>query len=70
MKTAHKPSGIIGNHKKKQEESIVLATKVFWGPMGCLGRCILGWFTSSGPLTVAMVQRQCAQCNNTLVGAV
>ena len=24
----------------------VLATKVFWGSMGCLGGYILGWFTS------------------------
>uniref|UniRef100_A0A7S4D376 Uncharacterized protein n=1 Tax=Eutreptiella gymnastica TaxID=73025 RepID=A0A7S4D376_9EUGL len=31
---------------KTRKKDVVLATKVFWGSMGCLGGC-LGWFTSA-----------------------
>ena len=33
--------------------------------MGCLGECILGWWTGVGPLMVATVW---TRCNNTLRG--
>ena len=38
-----------GNHwqssQKPRKTGGVLASEVFWGSMGCLGGCILGWFT-------------------------
>ena len=40
-------SGIIGNHTEKPKETgLVLATVLFWGPVGCLGGCIFGWCTA------------------------
>ena len=46
-KTIQKPLEIIGNHEKNPRKTgVVLATKIFSGSMGCLGGCILRWFTN------------------------
>ena len=47
QKLPNKPLGIIGHHEKNnpRKPGGVLATKIFWGSMGCLGGYIVGWCT-------------------------
>ena len=60
-----KPLGFIGNHNKPRKTGGVLATRVFWGCMGCLGWCILGHTRDHVPNSVptgALPSVFCAPC--------
>ena len=59
--------GPIGRRKKKTNPMNKggVATKFFWGSMGCLGGCILGWLTGFEPPIVVAVR---GRCNDTPLG--
>ena len=46
--TTQKPPGFTGDHRTTPRKTgLVLAAQLFWGCMGFLGGCILGWFTGA-----------------------